>query len=130
VEECEGGWLVVCFGFDTTGIEFVSGDVRGGGGVGGARLGEEGSGDGEFKLPSALALVPGLGLVVRELGNDGRVQFFATPDAIAMASMSATRVGWMVAVSRGALHRRGVTSNPTRVGSKGKQRRRVQEATK
>ena len=31
VEECEGGWLVVCFGPDTTGIEFVSGDVDGGG---------------------------------------------------------------------------------------------------
>jgi hypothetical protein len=127
VEECEGGWLVVCFGSDT--IEFVSGDVHGGG-EGRASLGKEGTGDCDFSCPSALTLVPGLGLVVRELGNDGRVQFFATPDAIAMASMSATRVGWMVAVSRGALHRRGVTSNPTRVGSKCKQRRRVQEATK
>ena len=100
------------------------------GGEGQASLGKRGSGDGEFNCPSALTLVPGLGVVVRELGNDGRVQFFATPDAIAMASMSATRVGWMVAVSRGALHRRGVTSNPTRVGSKGKQRRRVQDAPK
>jgi hypothetical protein len=54
---------------------------------------------------SALALMPGGGLVVREFGNDGRVQFFATPDAIAMASMSAVRVAWMVAVARGTARR-------------------------
>jgi hypothetical protein len=72
VEECEGGWLVACFGLDT--IEFVGGDVDGGG-VGRARLGQRGSGDGEFIYPSALALVPGLGLVVREMGN-GRFQVF------------------------------------------------------
>jgi hypothetical protein len=101
VEECEGGWLVACF--DSHTIEFVDGDV-GGDGVGRARLGEFGRGDGEFFGPTALALVPGLGLVVRETGNS-RLQFFATPDAIAMASMSAARVGWMVAVARGAAHR-------------------------
>jgi hypothetical protein len=67
-----------------------------GGGEGGARLTK-------FSLPSALALVPGLGLAVREQGND--VQLFATPDAIAVASMSAARVGWIVAVARGAAHR-------------------------
>jgi hypothetical protein len=72
VEECEGGWLVACSNFNT--IEFVSGDV-GGGGVGRARLGKFGSGDGEFSCPSALALVPGLGLVVRESMN-GRFQVF------------------------------------------------------
>ena len=70
VEECEGGWLVACF--DSHTIEFVGGDV-GGGGVGRARLG---SGDGEFIIPSALALVPGLGLVVREISNGGRFQVF------------------------------------------------------
>ena len=59
-------------GSDT--IEFVGGDV-GGGGVGRARLGKRGSGDGEFYSPSALALVPGLGLVVRECIND-RFQVF------------------------------------------------------
>jgi hypothetical protein len=81
VEECEGGWLVAC---DNDGpgngtIEFVRGGVvrarRGPrGGVVRARRGprggvefEEGSGDGEFSSPSALALVPGLGLVVRDL---------------------------------------------------------------
>jgi hypothetical protein len=73
VEECEGGWLVACIGSYT--IEFVSGDV-GGGGVGRARLGKEGSRDGQFINPSALALVPGLGLVVREMGNAGRFQVF------------------------------------------------------
>jgi hypothetical protein len=72
VEKCEGGWLVACWGSDT--IEFVDGDV-GGGGVGRARLGKWGDGDGEFYSPSALALVPGLGLVVQELGN-GRFQVF------------------------------------------------------
>jgi hypothetical protein len=102
VEECEGGWLVACCGSNT--IEFVGGDVDGGG-VGRARLGRYGSGDGEFSWPSALALVPDLGLVVREFGNGGRLQVFATPDTIAMASMSAARVGWMVGVARSITHR-------------------------
>ncbi len=79
VEECDGGWLVACYGpypieFVPDAIEFVGGDVDGGG-VGRARLGTQGSGDGEFSWPSALALVPGLGLVVREWGND-RFQVF------------------------------------------------------
>jgi hypothetical protein len=99
VEECEGGWLVACGNWHT--VRFVSCGVRGGG-VGPASLGKYGWGDGEFSGPSALALVPGLGFVVRQVGNGGRLQFFATPDAIAMASMSAARVGWMVAVARGA----------------------------
>jgi hypothetical protein len=103
VEECEGGWLVACIASDT--IEFVpvGGDVDGGG-VGMARLGKKGCGDGEFSCATALALVPGLGLVVREAG-EGRLQFFATPDAIAMASMSAPRVAWMLAVARGVFRR-------------------------
>jgi hypothetical protein len=96
VEECEGGWLVVCLISDT--IECVS-LLDHGGGAGRARLGNYGSGDGDFNSPFALALVPGLGLVARERGNR-RLQFFATPDAIAMASMSALRAAWMVTVSR------------------------------
>ena len=72
VEECEGGWLVACWRSHT--IEFVGGDVDGGG-VGRARLGKFGSGDVEFSYPLALALVPGLGLVVREIIN-GRLQVF------------------------------------------------------
>ncbi len=102
VEECEGGWLVACWGWHR--IDFVgagAGSVDGGG-VGWARLGKWGHGKGEFHVPSALALVPGLGLVVREEGNS-RVQFFATPDAIAMAAMSVHRVAWMVGVARGVV---------------------------
>jgi hypothetical protein len=117
VEECDGGWLVACQSSHT--IQFVDG-----GGVVRARLGKRGNGHGEFWHPSALALVPGLGLVVRELGNP-RLQFFATPDAIAMSSMSAARVGWMVAVARGAAHRASsATSQRQQAGSTGKRRRR------
>jgi hypothetical protein len=113
VEDCEGGWLVACPYW----IEFVTGDVDGGGagrvklgkrgrgnggGVGRPRLGKYGSGDGEFNHgPTALALVPGLGLVVRESGNGGRLQVFTVYDTVAMASMSVSRVAWMAAVARG-----------------------------
>ena len=101
VEECEGGLLLACVSMNT--IEFVAG-----GGAGWASLGGTGSRDGQFMGPSALALVPGLGLVVRETDNNGRVQFFATPDAIAMASMSTARVAWLACVARVVLLRRGV----------------------
>ena len=70
-----------------------------------SEVGEGDARDGELTSPSALALVPSLGLVVRELGGGGRVHFFGTPDAIAMASMSCCRVGWFVAVARGTLRR-------------------------
>jgi len=52
----------------------------------------------------ALALVPGLGLVVR---HETGVQFFATPDAVAMAAMSSCKVAWMAAVCRGMFSRVG-----------------------
>jgi len=56
----------------------------------------------EFDL-LCLALVPGLGLVARhEMG----VRFFATPDSVAMASMSACKVAWMVSVRRAIVSRR------------------------
>jgi hypothetical protein len=64
VEECEGGWVVACVGLGSDTIEFVDGDR-----VGRARLGKYDSGDGQFNSPSALALVPGRGLVVREVNN-------------------------------------------------------------
>jgi hypothetical protein len=95
VEEYAGGWLVACS--DSHTVEFLGDGLHA---MHGCSLGRA-----SFCWPSALALVPGLGLVVREDGNHGRVQFFATPDAIAMASMSAARVGWIVAVARGAAHR-------------------------
>jgi DNA-binding beta-propeller fold protein YncE len=98
VEECEGGWLVACGPSGT--IQFVDGA-----GVGRARLGSKDCGDGVFGCPSALALVPSLGLVVRRTAIGSRVQVFATPDAIAMASMSPPRVAWMVAVARGRVFR-------------------------
>jgi hypothetical protein len=107
VEEVEGGWLVVCHRSHT--VEFVGDGV--GGGVGGRRpfLGRAGvvygTLDGEFCYPTALAVAPGLGLVVRETGNP-RLQVFATPDAVAMAAMSPNRVAWMGAVARAVLRRR------------------------
>ena len=102
VEECEGGWLVACAGSDT--VEFV-----GGGAPVASRnqLGQRGTGvtvPVQFRFPSALALVPGLGLVVRE-SIGGRIHCFVDPDAIAMSAMSACRVSWMVAVMRGVHHR-------------------------
>jgi hypothetical protein len=97
VEECDGGWLVVS---DT--IEFVGGDVD----VGRprARLTNFGFGDRKDSVcdPLALALVPGLGLVVRQNGGTvGRFHLYATPDTIAMAAMSACRVAWLGSVARG-----------------------------
>jgi hypothetical protein len=105
VEESEGGWLVACIESRT--IEFVSDlEGAGGGSIDRPRLGKRGAGDdGGFDRPSALALVPGLGLVVREIGKVGRLQFFATPDSIAMATMSPYRVAWMIGVARCAVAR-------------------------
>ncbi len=91
VEECaDSGWAVaewhehtVTFAGDTSDQSCLR------------SLGKKGSGDGEFTYPGAVAFVPGLGLVVREFGIGegigGRVQIFATPDAVAMAAMSAMR---------------------------------------
>ena len=106
VEEVEGGWLVACGGSHL--VEFV-GDGDDGGAGGRPSLGEAGGEagrwGGEFRLPVALAVVPGLGLVVREVGNGGRLQVLATPDTIAMAAMSTTRVAWMGTVARAVLRR-------------------------
>jgi hypothetical protein len=78
VEEVEGGWLVAC-GYAVHRVEFV-GDGDGGDGGGLPSLGKagggSGSGDGEFDGPIALVVVPGVGLVVREDGNGGRLQVF------------------------------------------------------
>ncbi len=67
-----------------------------------AGVGNYGRGDGEFDRPSTLAIVPGLGLVVREFSNGGRLQCFATADAVAMAAMSVSKTTWMMAVARSA----------------------------
>ena len=118
VEECEGGWLVACGASET--VEFVgSGDV-----VGRPTLGKPGRLDGEFDRPSALGLVPGTGLVVRDSYNC-RVQVFVTPDAIAMAAMSTARVGWMVAVVR-AVRRRVLSTHPRAPPTRARRRRPVE----
>ena len=118
VQEFGGGWLVLAsWGSHVVASVPVahgaaSGDVHAlpcpgpySGLVVSSEVGEGDARDGELTSPSALALVPSLGLVVRELGGGGRVHFFGTPDAIAMASMSCCRVGWFVAVARGTLRR-------------------------
>jgi hypothetical protein len=107
VEEVEGGWLVACV---TSYRVALVGPGAGGSGLAQQRagwpsLGGLGIGDGEFHTPAALAVVPGLGLVVREFGGC-RLQVFATPDAIAMASMSPDRVAWMLVVARASLRPR------------------------
>jgi hypothetical protein len=122
VEEVEGGWLVASL--DSYRVQFVCDGVGGDGGgrpslgkAGGGRDGSE-DGDGELDRPSTLAVVPGLGLVVREQGNR-RLQVFTTPDTIAMASMSPVRVAWMTVVARGVFRRlkpSGVAGEPTALG--------------
>ncbi len=73
VEEVEGGWLVASYLSHT--VEFVGDGVGGGRPSLGKGSGRSGWGDGEFCNPTALAVVPGLGLVVRELVNR-RLQVF------------------------------------------------------
>jgi hypothetical protein len=77
VEEVEGGWLVACEGSHT--VEFVGDRVGGDGGGCRPSLGKPGGGSGdeggEFSAPVSLAVVPGLGLVVREYVS-GRLQVF------------------------------------------------------
>jgi hypothetical protein len=126
VEEVEGGWLVACW--DLHRVEFVC-DGYGGGGGGRPSLGKAdgryGPGDGEFDCPAALAVVPGLGLVVRECIG-GRLQVFATPDTIAMAAMCPVRMAWMTVVARGVLRRQssqGRSGAATVTGSSGRSKR-------
>jgi len=54
-----------------------------------------------------LATLPGVGVVIR---HEAGVQFFATPDAVAMAAMSSCKVAWMVAVHRCVSRRHGTGS--------------------
>jgi hypothetical protein len=103
VEEVEGGWLVASF--RSLSVEFV-GDGDGGDGGDRPLLGGCGVGSGELSYPVAIAVVPGLGLVVRDACVGGRLQVFATPDAMAMAAMSPARVSWMCAVARAVVRRR------------------------
>ncbi len=100
--EGDGDGAGAGFGFGAGGRPSLG---KGGGGWG--------TGDGEFYNPIALAVVPGLGLVVREhIGF--RLQVFATPDTIAMAAMSPVRVAWVGAVARAAARRRLAAFSTTR----------------
>jgi hypothetical protein len=104
VEEVEDGWLVAC-GAPSHSVQFVCGGV--GSAVDGrASLGKTvlGAWDGEPHDPIALAVVPGLGLVVRDLWNR-HLQVFTTQDTMAMAAMSPDRVAWMAVVMRAGLRR-------------------------
>ena len=100
VEEVEGGWAVACCGSHA--VEFVGADGRS---LLGKAGGMYGDGNGEFCHPAALALVPGLGLVVREYGNGRRLQVLPTPDMVNMRRMAPIRVAWMGAVARAILRR-------------------------
>jgi hypothetical protein len=81
-------------------VEFVSED---GGKV--PLLGKAG-GDGEVDSSVALATLPGLGLVVLDFANGGRLQVFATADAMAMyTNMSGIRTAWMYTVARAVFNR-------------------------
>ena len=95
VEECRGGWLVACDGARTV-------DMVGEGGDGCDASMAQIQCRQFFGHPSALAQLPGLGLVVRMYDQ---VQLLVTPDATAMDAMSHDRAAWMVAVHRAVLSR-------------------------
>jgi hypothetical protein len=101
VEECVGGWLVVCRGSPKS-IEFVSVEEGLPAVLDRARLTIGGGG---FSKPVNIVAMPGLGLAVRDGGDGGRVLFLATKDIIAMEIMSPHRLEWMAAVFRGVLRR-------------------------
>ena len=104
VEECGGGWLVACDMSNS--VEFVASGGSGvGSTLGATSFGRQGEGHSEFSWPTALALVPDLGLAVREFFNGGRLQVFAARDAIAMASMSVARTTWLACVARAVIRR-------------------------
>ncbi len=114
VEEVEGGWLVLCWGSNS--VVFVGDSDTSGGPGGRPSLGKpdggRGAGSGEISRPSTLAVVPGLGLVVREWCRGGRLQVFAAPDAVAMASMSVSRVAWMGTVARAVSRHHAIQGVP------------------
>jgi hypothetical protein len=76
VEDCGGGWLVACDMSNS--VEFVASGATSSSPS--SSFGRQGEGHGEFSWPTALALVPDLGLAVREFFNGGRLQVFAARD--------------------------------------------------
>ncbi len=70
-----------------------------------------------FQNPTAVAMVPGWGMLVRDGAHGGRVQVFSTAQevtATAMMLMSEVRVAWMVAVWTGILAWHGLDHIPAR----------------
>ena len=120
VESCEGGWLVAFdFTHDVVFVPCPDEDLctGGGGGSPGKMASEAGFSDdwkrldgrrvdaaSRFESPMALALVPGIGLFLREWRHES-LRLFATPDAIIMGAMSPARAAWMVGVVRVILRR-------------------------
>jgi len=94
IEECEGGGRWIVSSGSGSLLEVPEEDTTNADGDGHVTVRRRGL---SF-IPFALAVVPGLGLVVRH--SEG-VQFLATPDAVAMATMSLCKVAWMAAVCRG-----------------------------
>lgn len=86
VEEWDGGWLVACFDMCT--VNFVGSGTR----IAAARIGGWGWDSGKFQYVSALATVPGVGLLVRD---ESRVQVFSRPEDRRMAGMSRARAAWL-----------------------------------
>jgi hypothetical protein len=129
VEPCQDGWLVVsniadCIYVVADGVgdegggccNTSDGNCPGGGACGGSAsvrgvssgtvvhsMERAGEGGEALCSPSGLALVPGLGLVVRQAGNAGCLFLLAAHDDIAMAAMSGHRMGWMVGVARASM---------------------------
>jgi len=89
LEECEEGWLVACRGHAgpilvlEEGWNALTPDIQ------------------RIRKSSAVASVGAFSVV--RCGNR-QLQFFATPDTVAMAAMTAMRVAWMLAAVRGVLH--------------------------
>jgi hypothetical protein len=94
VEECEGGWIVTCWSSET--VEFVG---NRGSNLVSARAKLPVAPGENLSMPASLVVVPGLGLLVRNMCR-GAVRVFWTPDMVAMGLMSPVRVAWCTAVVR------------------------------
>jgi hypothetical protein len=101
VEEVEAGWLVAGM------IDTLPGQVvvalSGSSGVTSLPPLDRYSGGSACKRPvgaASLAVLPRVGLMVREQCNGGRLLLYENPDTVLMSAMSAPRVGWLVAVTR------------------------------
>ena len=115
VEEWDGGWLVTGATMDE--IKFVA-DAEVDGDLSNKEVGTSWG----LLRPTSLALVPGVGLFVRNVGTSS-VNMFVTHNSIAMERMSDVRVQWMAAVARGTEARRRRAGVVRAEGSSGKRPR-------